>query len=470
MLIAFGLFCLSGLLGLFLIQIVWRLATGQFPAWFLSAFLGLGIGAGISSFLFTANLFLIDTTPLHLTFLWVEIIGLLGLIAGWVFLRKSGASALSPAVHRAPFPGLLLGVWIIGLAFSVVFFFQASAQRPIGDWDGWTLWNLHAKFLAFGGSDWKNIFTEPLHPDYPLLTSGLIARLWVVLGNDHSLAPIFTAALYTFGTLGLLMAVLKEFRGWKTSLSAGLILACSTGFIQLGADQYADVPLSFYFLALLALILCHDLRFPQNNLLLLLAGLCAGFCLWTKNEGWLMLLALVSVRLLTQIRFQKLRQSLPEWGFFLAGLAPLLLITLYYRHLAPTNDLITAPLKSLAQITDPSRYVIVWKALNTKLLELGEWKSANVILLLALLGFGMGYNVSARERQPVAFLGLTLLVLLMGYFFTYILTPRDLVWHLETSLNRLLMQIYPAILLLFFLLINLDAETTESQGFTFKRN
>lgn len=454
-----GLFFLSFALGLLLVQLVWRLATERFPSWMLSVFLGAGVGAGVSSVLFTGDLFLRDATPVAPpTFLWVEAGLLLALLAGWVFLRRRGTPAPASSGGPVRLQPLFLLLCAAGFAGALIFFLQSSALRPVGDWDGWTLWDLHAKFLAFGGAGWKKIFTEPLHPDYPLLTSGFIARAWAVLGRDQTLVPIYTAALFLFGSIGLLMAVLKELRGWQTALLGGLILACSTGYTRLGADQYADVPVGFYFLAALGLLLLHDLRFPEKSLLFLLVGLCAGFALWTKNEGWLMLAALVFVRVSFQLRSRSFRKALPEWGFFLAGLAPLLLITLYYRSLAPANDMTAAPWKSLAQLADLSRYATVWNNLNQYLVALGKWKSGSVLFLLALFGLGMGLRLPAAERAPLALAGLTILVLVGEYFLTYILTPRDLLWHLQTSLDRLLMQFFPALLALIFLSIHLEPE------------
>jgi hypothetical protein len=46
-------------------------------------------------------------------------------------------------------------------------------------------------------------------------------------------------------------------------------------------------------------------------------------------------------------------------------------------------------------------------------------------------------------------LGLTL----AGYAFVYLTTPQDLAWHLRTSLHRLLLQLWPSALFVFFLLV-----------------
>ena len=62
-------------------------------------------------------------------------------------------------------------------------------------------------------------------------------------------------------------------------------------------------------------------------------------------------------------------------------------------------------------------------------------------------------------RASVAALGLTL----AGYFAIYVITPRDLYWHLRFSLNRLFLQLWPTVIFLFFL--SLSHQTSiESQS------
>jgi hypothetical protein len=42
---------------------------------------------------------------------------------------------------------------------------------------------------------------------------------------------------------------------------------------------------------------------------------------------------------------------------------------------------------------------------------------------------------------------------MLGYVTIYVITPYDLAWHVRTSLGRLLMQLWPAVLFTFFLRI-----------------
>ena len=41
--------------------------------------------------------------------------------------------------------------------------------------------------------------------------------------------------------------------------------------------------------------------------------------------------------------------------------------------------------------------------------------------------------------------------MLAGYFFVYLTTPHDLAWHVSTSMDRLLIHLWPSMLLAVFL-------------------
>ena len=64
---------------------------------------------------------------------------------------------------------------------------------------------------------------------------------------------------------------------------------------------------------------------------------------------------------------------------------------------------------------------------------------------------------------------LTLVLTLAGYFAIYIITPRDLYWHLRFSLNRLFLQIWPSAIFLFFLFcrpLNISSPIQTEPNFT----
>jgi hypothetical protein len=59
--------------------------------------------------------------------------------------------------------------------------------------------------------------------------------------------------------------------------------------------------------------------------------------------------------------------------------------------------------------------------------------------------------VENSHRQVLRFWTISFLLLLAGYFFTYLITPHPLEWHITHSVERLYLHFYPAVLWLVFL-------------------
>jgi len=94
----------------------------------------------------------------------------------------------------------------------------------------------------------------------------------------------------------LIWAALSILRGRNQGYLGGLVLMGSPFFIVLGASQFADIPLAFFFLLTFVFIFFHN-RFSEDERgLLILAGLTAGLSAWTKNEGLLFLILVVLTR------------------------------------------------------------------------------------------------------------------------------------------------------------------------------
>ena len=186
--------------------------------------------------------------------------------------------------------------------------------------------------------------------------------------------------------------------------------------------------------------------------MLSLAGLTAGFAAWTKNEGMLFVLAAVAGLAATTLIRRGLRDSARTLGLFAIGLLPVLLVILYFKaHYAPPNDLFGShdPGPFIARLTDPHRYALIARAFGNELLRWGNGLTAVFVVYLVARG--------AKSDRPLptfvsaGFIALALLF--VGYFFVYVLTPMDLSWHLATSLERLLLQMWPTFLFLLFLVI-----------------
>lgn len=135
----------------------------------------------------------------------------------------------------------------------------------------------------------------------------------------------------------------------------------------------------------------------------------------------------------------------------LLAVAPLFaLIAFFKRAIAPPGDLFSDPATMLHKLRDASRYWAVLKWYGREFLRFGEWWLVPLPIVLLVLYFLMRRNLETREKETVRASALALILTLVGYFLIYLITPRDIYWHLRFSLNRLFLQLWPSAIFLFF--------------------
>jgi hypothetical protein len=283
------------------------------------------------------------------------------------------------------------------------------------------------------------------------------------LCNDSSAIPAAIGLAFTFSTLGLLYGSLERVRGRTAAMLGLMTLASTPFFIEQGSAQYADVPLSFFFLASIASLSMYDQPPSQkarDRGFIVLAGLALGCAAWTKNEGVLFLFAVIVASLLVlvldkrqEIAANELQPIPSAWSLLVTlvlAAAPIFGLVLWLKHVAPRGDLFQAPAIMLQKVLTPARYWAILKWYVKQFFRFGEWWPVPATLLFPAL-----YVVlSDRHIGPIPksrsialwTLGLTL----AGYFVIYVITPNELYWHLRFSLNRLFLQLWPSIIFLFF--------------------
>jgi hypothetical protein len=460
----------------------------------LRLFIGGGLGIGLSACLYFVSL------PAGLSG-YIPLIDAaaclaLGLIG--YFLMKRGRRGTEPlSLSRGaesqrqdikaalPGTGSKLETWIaavfaVELLASLGSFLFAFLKEPHGRWDAWLIWNMHARFLYRSGEAWREVFAGGMdwsHWDYPLLLPLSIVRGWKYSGNDSIYVPAAFALLFTLLTLGLLLCALAFLRSRIQGCLAAMILLGTPLFIMMGASQFADVPLAFFMLATLVLLFIPA-RSPENwSGAAVLAGIAAGLCAWTKNEGLLFLLIVTGSLFCTTLYADGWRSARKSTVRFLAGALPILLIVVYFKtQLSPVNDLMAgfSPAAAAAKLTDFSRYAQIAKAFfitgisfTQGLIDIRVGMQLNPgavsILLLIVYLLLAGVRIDDRDRTGIVRTAAVLLLILAGYFSVYVMTPLDLGYHLATSLNRLFLQSWPSVIFLFFMTAGAP-ERTASAG------
>jgi hypothetical protein len=473
--------CLAS--GYLVVTLGWPRYSSGPSALFLRASLSLGYGIGVWSMIF---LFVRMAGASHLIAVDLDVTALL---AAAFFWRRGAVSGEA----QVPCPVSEIPTWLdrvlkiaLMVAFCVALYSAVlrSIVHPHGEgWDAFAIWNLHARFLFRGGDHWRDGLSPLIpwsHPDYPLLLPSAIAHFWTALGRESTAVPAVIGPAFSFATVGLLCSSLAILRGRTSAMLGGLALLSTPFFVEQGSSQYADVPLSFYFLAAMALLQLYGARNTDEPVrprsgLLILAGLAVGFAVWTKNEGMLYLCATLAAQALvfifgdsakvrsderlagsTALRSTNRGKAWATLATFFAATAPFLLLVLWFKHSVTFSSELFSNQAALSQkVLDPARYwaVIQWYAKD--LLRFGEWWPIPGTVLLA----GLYFLLRKREHRnslAVRASAWTLAFMLAGYFAIYIITPYNLHWHLRFSLSRLFLQLWPCTIFLFFMAMPSD--------------
>ncbi len=333
------------------------------------------------------------------------------------------------------------------LVADLLVFGWASARTPRGSWDAWAIWNLRAHFLfRQGGVGWRDGFTEVLawsHPDYPLLLPAFVAGLWKLLGRESRVVPVGVGCFFTFGSLALMGASVTILRGARQGLLAGIALAATPVFYIQGAMQCADVPVAFFRLSALAAVAVAD-RF-DNPRFAVLAGAAAALDGWVKNEGLLWFGAFFITIALTMNRRLV--------ALFTSGALPVLApIVLFKARVATSSDIFGAAGRAgmMARALDPSRYGLIASEALKHLWTFGPLMVSPFVLLAVYLAVA-GVRKENRDRAVIRAGVLAWAITAAGYCAIYLLRPLDLRWLLDTSSDRLILQLWPGLVFLTLL-------------------
>jgi len=458
---------ITALMGLLTIGCVWPGPTGLWRSRLLAGVLAVGIGLGLSASVFFVWLSLSGAPGPMYPRLELAVVVLLAGVALYAGMmrrsRTAGPTPRAPAAATPLHPLLGLTLWLC-LGCATIVFLVRAATSPQGEWDAWMTWNMHARALFRGADHWREVLTALpgwSHPDYPLLVPGSVARIWTYAGRETTLAATSVAMLFTFATVGLLYSAVSVLRSPSQGALAALLLLANKFFIVQGASQYADIPLGFFVLATLVLLSLPEVWPDDRSRLLLLAGATAGFAAWTKNEGLMLLLAVPVAYGLVVGRSRGWRTGLSDARAFGIGLAPLLVMILYFKvWLAPANDLMSDHgLRQTAdRLLDGGRYPQVLAGFEHAFLEV----SARGLVALLLVGYALfaGPAPAGPARAGARIAVIVVSLMLAGYAAVLLTAPAPLLGTNLRSVNRLLLQLWPSMLFAYFL----SVRTAEEAG------
>ena len=409
-----------------------------------------GVGFGLASLSFFFWVFAGFGPPGRWT-----LIGLAGALAMLLLAPVTGRvdPVAAPAARRRPRAALLLLLLLVAVCLGLLLWTlpSASAAQPFGGWDAWAIWNVRSlQLYRATPGDIGRVIGELKygHPDYPLMLPSSLAAQYCLLGREDVAIPQVTGLLFGLGAGAAMFVAVWRLGSAAGGAAAVAVLWSTPAFWRWVFAQYADIPLG-YLLVVTAAALASQLEADARyRLPAVVAGFCFGLLAWTKNEGLVLagLLAVAFVGVLTVVvrplaaAFAMLRR-LP---WLAAGALPALTaLVLFKSYWSPINETARFVSGASDKLIDPDR----WRPVITAFWEqLNPWTGLTIWGLLwpfvAVCGVVIWRRRSAAGA-PATFLGVAVALIWATWVVVYVCTPAEQVWHLNSSLRRLLLQITP---------------------------
>jgi hypothetical protein len=345
------------------------------------------------------------------------------------YFRYHKAQILSPSTRNK---------WI-GIALICFLFLCPILSDPLSDWDARSIWFFHAKMIYAANSigqlaGWNHPSVDFAHADYPNLVPVLAAQVTSVMGFWNEYIPKVSLFLM------LVPAVIWVFTFARKSFSfVILILLVPFSFTVWLWNGYMDGYLALYFAVAMLLLGRYT---KSSRLIDLISSICCLISLlYIKNEG--VVAALIGFCLiiffhLLQKKPFRLNLSWMNWKYYFAGfiaIIPFVLWGVYKQQLNLQNDL---------KIGTPQTFSVLVSRLTDgsyKLILQNVFDQINgAFLLLGIISFAAVAKKKAFTKESLPAL-IAAGLYCLGLIIVYLLTPKDLVWQLDNSINRTMLSV-----------------------------
>lgn len=341
---------------------------------------------------------------------------------------------------------------ILGTITMLMLIISPIIVEPLENWDARSIWFLHAKMIYSAGTigppaDWLNPAVSWSHPEYPKFIPALAGQTAFIFEFWNEYLP--KLALF----LTLIPGVILFLGNAQKKISFILLfLMIPFSFFPYVWDGYMDGILAFYFA--IALLLIAKYHKSNNPIDLFSALTCTVLLVLLKNEGMLagisLIVATVVYLLINRTDFSLNQKNNNHWRYILATgilLIPFFAWLYYQTRWNLQSDLNLGTRESIihifSRLTDGS-----WKTIiKTEYREI----SINVLIVVLVFLAATRWKIYAiKEALPVImaagvyFLGITVI---------YLLTPRNLTWHLNTSVGRTMMLVNAALIVTWYIFI-----------------
>ena len=333
-----------------------------------------------------------------------------------------------------------------GAILILFLFFSPIIAEPITDWDARSIWFFHAKMIFTSetldlSSGWNHPSVSFSHPDYPKLIPVIAGQINYVMGFWNEYLPK-ASLLLLFIPMILLIFSVGKFSGSFLLLIALIPFS----FYNSLWNGYMDGLLALY-ISISVLFMSKYWR-SKRKCDLFTGFICLAIALNIKNEGTLAALAIIISFLLiygfaTPMKSIK-RELVRNWKYpliSLVSLLPFFLWNFYKKQWNLSNDLGIGSTQSfiniMNRINDGSYKIIFSRAYE-------EISGAVMILVILFISILIWKKTIGKE---VVFPLLVSGIIAIGIISVYFLTPNELIWHLNTSVDRTMLPVNGGIII-----------------------
>ena len=258
---------------------------------------------------------------------------------------------------------------------------------------------------------------------------GAVLQGFHLLGAASRIVPAIVALWFGVCAAGVTVAGAPEDRRWM----AGLLLVTTPAFVTQAATEQADIPVAAFVAAATAILIVRK----ENDLrALAAAGAFASMAAWTKNEGLLYFALFAAAVMLDERRVKPV-------AAFLAGALPFLLLLILFKVAwAPRNNLMIS--MAMGRVFLLERWSTLALLIARRIVLLQAWG----LHLLALLVWCIVARPTAVPPSNVRWLSSMPAAAIAAHLGILLMQPHDLTFMFKVTIDRLLLQIWPAILLL----------------------
>jgi len=386
----------------------------------------------------TAEMFLMGSFGIKFTSLLI--------IMPWIALSiaiaprylKFARKALKSAKMSIPRFDLAEKIILCLLILAVSYTFFIAFLKPMEDYDSVAIWAYKAKAIYLAQpKDFLDVIKTrfiDVHPDYPYLFPMSEVWLYTFLNrfDDYTVKIIFPVSYLAFLLIfyfSLKKAALKR----RLSLAMTFMLASVSHFSLFATNGYADSQMSIY--CSIAFILLYLWAKEKKRVYFLGAIFSAAAAFWTKNEGSVVVIAMLTV-LAVRLNKRTLRSVVPyaiALCLCIAGWA------IFKNRMSLQNDVMNMEtFRHFNVFMSFKRLGAILYEYQKNIFGLKYWNLAWLIFIYAVVR-----NFKNTLTSPYIFITLPVFVILIGYTIIYMITPHDIVWHLTTSAERLLLHVLP---------------------------